>query len=72
MFPDIQIVIITNFVIVSSIGIKRVDCIDHLNDSEVLVVIHTLKQKYKRISRKSHNHEAPPSEAPKQEDIRNI
>ena len=27
MFRDIQIVIITNFVVVSSVGIKRVDCI---------------------------------------------
>ena len=26
MFRDIQIVIITNFVVVSSVGIKRVDC----------------------------------------------
>ena len=27
MFRDIQIVIITNFVVVSNVGIKRVDCI---------------------------------------------
>ena len=26
MFRDIQIVIITNFVVVSSVGIKRIDC----------------------------------------------
>ena len=27
MFRDIQIVIITNFAVVSNVGIKRVDCI---------------------------------------------
>ena len=30
-FRDIQIVIITNFVVVSSVGIKRVDCINQTN-----------------------------------------
>ena len=32
MFCDIQIVIITNFVVVSSVGIKRVDWIEYEDD----------------------------------------
>ena len=35
MFRDIQIVIITNFVIVLSVGIKRVDCSTHVRKSKV-------------------------------------
>ena len=35
-FCDIQIVIVTNFVVVSSVGIKRVDCISILR----VIILH--------------------------------
>ena len=35
---DIQIVIVTNFVVVSSVGIKRVDCIILMRFKYVLII----------------------------------
>ena len=49
MFRDIQIVIITNFVVVSSVGIKRADCTMELVEMQFENLYHMSPLQKKKV-----------------------